>query len=225
MELVPDTIVYWQWGFVKLNATILFTWIGMAILVVGAWLTTRRLTTGPAVAPGQNVLEAVVVMIQREIEQQVHRSAAAFLPFIGTLFLFIVTLNLMSAVPGVRSPTSSLSTTAALAFCVFLAVPFFGVTELGVRDYLRQYTQPSVFMLPFNLIGELSRTIALAVRLFGNMMSGEMIIAILLLVAPLFFPVIMQVLGLLVGVIQAYIFAVLTTVFIASAISRPPQTS
>ena len=109
------------------------------------------------------------------------------------------------------------ATTAALATCVFLAVPLYGIATRGLGGYLRLYIQPSPFMLPFNIIGELSRTLALAVRLFGNIMSGEMIIAILLSIVPLFFPVIMQLLGMLVGVIQAYIFAVLATVYIGSA--------
>jgi F-type H+-transporting ATPase subunit a len=141
------------------------------------------------------------------------------MPFIGTLFLFIATANLLGVVPGYWSPTGSLSTTAALAVCVFVAVPIFGIAKSGLGDYLRQYLQPSPFMLPFNIIGELSRTLALAVRLFGNVMSGQMIVAILLAIVPLFFPIIMQLMGMLVGVIQAYIFAVLATVYIASAIS------
>ena len=159
-------------------------------------------------------------MMSSQVEDIMQRKSTIYLPFIGTLFLFIAVSNLLSIVPGYRSPTGSLSTTAALAVCVFFAVPFFGIRARGVRDYLKQYSQPSIMMLPFNLIGELSRTLALAVRLFGNIMSGEMIVAILLVIAPLFFPVIMQLMGLLVGVIQAYIFAILAAVYIASAVSR-----
>ncbi|MCB0085812.1 MAG: F0F1 ATP synthase subunit A, partial [Caldilineaceae bacterium] len=145
------------------------------------------------------------------------RAGGAILPFAGTLFLLIATVNVLSLVPGYRSPTGSLSTTAALATCVFIAVPIYGVAKRGVRSYLRSYIQPSIFMLPFNIIGELSRTLAMAVRLFGNVMSGDMIVAILLGIVPLFFPIVMQLLGLLIGFIQAYIFAVLATVYIASA--------
>ena len=220
MEISPDSTIYWQSGIFKLNATILFTWIGMAILVLGAWLTTRRLSTGPQVTMCQNILEAIVVMVRQEIEEQMHGSAARFLPFLTTLFLFILTMNLLHIIPGFHSPTGSLSTTAALAVCVFIAVPYFGITERGLGDYLREYARPSVFLLPFNIFGELTRTLALAVRLFGNIMSGEMVIAILLLIAPLFFPVVMQALELLIGVIQAYIFTILSTVFIASAVSH-----
>jgi F-type H+-transporting ATPase subunit a len=140
-----------------------------------------------------------------------------YLAFIGTLFVFIATANLCTILPGYEPPTGSLSTTAALAICVFVAVPLYGVASRGWRAYLRSYLQPSIIMLPFNLISELSRTLALGVRLFGNMMSGTMIIAILLSITPLFFPVVMTALGLLTGTVQAYIFCVLATVYIAAA--------
>lgn len=143
----------------------------------------------------------------------------AYLPFIGTLFLFIAVSNLLAIVPGYLPPTASLSTTTALALVVFVSVPFFGISKQGLAAYLKNYLQPTVFMLPFNIIGEFSRTLALAVRLFGNVMSGVKIGAILLAIAPLFFPVIMQALGLLTGMIQAYIFALLALVYIASGSS------
>jgi F-type H+-transporting ATPase subunit a len=125
--------------------------------------------------------------------------------------------NLLDVVPGWHAPTGSLSTTAALALCVAIAVPVFGIRERGIRAYLRHYLRPSAFMLPFHVLGEASRTVSLAIRLFGNIMSGSMIVGILLAITPLLFPVVMQVLGLLTGVIQAYIFAVLATVYIAAA--------
>jgi len=139
-----------------------------------------------------------------------------YLPFVGTLFLFIALSNILAVVPGFIAPTSSLSTAMALALCVFVAVPIFGIRKVGVRAYLANYLQPTPWLLPFTLIGELSRTLALAVRLFGNAMSSSVIAAILLLIAPLLFPVVMQAFGLLIGVIQAYIFAILAIVYIAS---------
>jgi F-type H+-transporting ATPase subunit a len=139
------------------------------------------------------------------------------LPFIGTLFLFIAVANLLTIIPGYIPPTGSLSTTAALALCVFVAVPCYGIAKRGVAGYLKNYVQPTVFMLPFNIIGEFSRTLALAVRLFGNVMSSVKVAAILLAITPLFFPVLMQALGLLTGLIHAYIFALLAMVYIASA--------
>ena len=201
----------------EFNLTILFTWVVMAILVSGSRLVTRKLSTGTSMTRGQNLLEVLVGGLRRQIREVSQQEPGPFLPFVGTLFVFIAMSNLLSVVPGYVSPTGSLSTTAALATCVFVAVPLFGITSQGLKDYLRQYVKPSAFMLPFNLIGELSRTLALAVRLYGNMMSGAVIAAILLGFVPLFVPIVMQLFGLLTGLIQAYIFAVLAMVYIASA--------
>jgi F-type H+-transporting ATPase subunit a len=217
MDISPDTIIYYEWGALKLNATIVFTWLVMAILVVGSWLVTRNLTAEPDMAPGQNFLEAIVEMVRDQIREIGQQEAERYLPFVGTLFIFIAFANLLAIVPGYQPPTGSLSTTAALAICVFVAVPLYGVSRLGFVEYLKQYLRPNPIMLPFNIIGELSRTLALAVRLFGNVMSGTMIAAVLISIVPLFFPIVMQLLGLITGFIQAYIFAVLAMVYIASA--------
>lgn len=217
MELSPDRIIYWQWGVFKLNATLLYTWLVMALLLLIARMATRRLTSGVRLSRWQNALEVIVDTIRGQIRAVSREQANQYLPFIATLFLFIGLSNLLAVVPGFQPPTGSLSTTTALAVCVFLAVPLYGIRRRGWLGYLRQYLQPTPFMLPFNIIGELSRTLALAVRLYGNIMSGSAIAAILLTVAPLLFPVLMQLLGLLTGLIQAYIFAVLALVYIASA--------
>jgi F-type H+-transporting ATPase subunit a len=217
MEISPDAIVLWESGLVKLNATILFTWLIMGILVVGSWLVTRKITSALTMSKGQNMLEVIVGGVLDQIEEVSQQDPRPYLPFIGSLFLFILTSNVLAIVPGFHPPTGSLSTTAALALCVFLAVPIFGIRKQGMRTYFRQYVQPTPIMLPFNIIGELSRTLALAVRLFGNVMSGGLIAAILLAIAPLFFPILLQALGLLTGVIQAYIFSILAMVYIASA--------
>jgi F-type H+-transporting ATPase subunit a len=224
MELTPDsTIVFEAWGF-AINATIVNTWIIMALLTVVSMLITRKLR--PDVPPNRwrTMLEVIVQGIQSQIEEISRRPSRNLLHFVGTLFLFIATSNLMLVVPGFDPPTASLSTTAALALSVLIAVPLFGVTSRGVGGYLRTYLQPSVIMLPFNIISEFSRGISLAIRLYGNIMSGAVIAAILLSVAPFFFPVVMDVLGLLTGLIQAYIFAILATVYISSA-SVDPSTS
>lgn len=217
MEISPDAIILWQSGFFKINATILFTWLIMALLTIGSWLVTRNIKGALEMSRGQNVLEVIVEGVMGQIREVSQQNPRPYLAFIGTLFLFIVISNVLAIVPGFQPPTGSLSTTAALALCVFLAVPIFGIRAQGVGGYLRQYIEPTPIMLPFNIIGELSRTLSLAVRLFGNMMSGGLIAAILLTIVPLFFPVIMQALGLLTGVIQAYIFAILAMVYIASA--------
>jgi F-type H+-transporting ATPase subunit a len=217
MQISLDSWVLWQWGPVHVNATLVYTWLVMALLAGGSWLVTRHLAVDPPLSRWQNLLEALVLTISNQIQQISQQPAGHFLPFIGTLFVFISFSNLLSIIPGYHPPTDSLSTTAALALCVLVAVPLFGVSQQGLWTYLKHYLQPTVFMLPFHLMSELSRTLALAVRLFGNVMSGAMLGAILLAVVPLFFPVVMQLLELLIGQIQAFIFAVLATVYIASA--------
>ena len=224
MHLTPDQMIFWQYGFFKLNGTIVFTWGLMLVMAAGSKLVTRKLSTGLEHARWQNLLEIVVTAIEKQIEEVGLRHPQKYIAFIGTLFLFIALANLFTIVPGYAPPTSSLSTTAALALCVFVAVPFFGMRDQGLAGYLRSYVQPTVIMLPFNIISEFSRTLALAVRLFGNMMSGAMIIAILLTITPFIFPIFMTLLGLLTGMVQAYIFAILATVYIAAATStRKPK--
>jgi len=217
LTINPDQIVYFQWDWFIINSTIFFTWLVMFLLTFGSWLVTRKLTSEGELSRWQNLLEVLVNAINKQIREVSRQEPGPYLPFVGTLFIFIAMSNILAVVPGYTPPTSSLSTTAGLAICVFIAVPLFGIARQGVLNYLRQYVQPTFFMLPFNIIGELSRTLALAVRLYGNMMSGTVIVAILLSITPLIFPVVMQVLGLITGLIQAYIFAILAMVYIASA--------
>ncbi|MGI5992518.1 MAG: F0F1 ATP synthase subunit A [Methanosarcina sp.] len=217
MRLSPDELIFWQSGFIKLNATIVYTWGLMLVMVVGSKILTGKLSTGLTRSRWQNVLEIIVTTILRQIEDIGLDQPQKYLGFLGTLFLFIGMANLCIIIPGYEPPTGSLSTTAALALCVFVAVPLFGIEEQGVGNYLRSYTEPTIIMLPFNIISEISRTMALAVRLFGNIMSGSMIVAILLTITPFIFPIVMTALGLLTGMVQAYIFSVLATVYIAAA--------
>ena len=220
MRLSPDDMVFWQYGFAKLNGTIVFTWALMFLLSVGSWLVTRRLSTDLRRARWQNLLEIVVTGIEAQIKDVGLRDPQKYMGFLGTLFLFVALASLCTVIPGYEPPTGSLSTTAALALCVFAAVPLFGIEEQGLWGYLASYTKPTIIMLPFNIISELSRTLALAVRLFGNMMSGAMIIAILLTITPFIFPIVMTLLGLLTGMVQAYIFSILAAVYIAAATRR-----
>lgn len=218
MRISPDSIIIWQAELAKINATILFTWLVMLLLVGGSWLVTRNLQTGEQLPRWQNLLESIVVLINGQIRDVTRQKPKRFLPFLGTLFLFIGVSNLLSVVPGFQPPTGSLSTTTGLAICVFIAVPAYGITDNGVLGYLKNYIQPTPLMLPFNITGEISRTLALAVRLFGNVMSGTMIVAILLAITPLIFPVVMNLLGLLTGMVQAYIFAILAAVYIGAGL-------
>ena len=217
MRLSSDEMIFWQHGFLKLNATIAFTWGLMVVLAIGSKLITRRLSVDLRRSRWQNLLEIIVTAIKKQIEDVGLRQPEKYIGFLGTLFLFVATASLCTVIPGYEPPTGSLSTTAALALCVFIAVPLFGIEEQGLDGYLKSYVEPTVIMLPFNIISELSRTLALAVRLFGNMMSGTMILAILLTITPFIFPIAMSALGLLTGLVQAYIFSILAAVYIAAA--------
>ncbi|MBE0565544.1 MAG: F0F1 ATP synthase subunit A [Krumholzibacteria bacterium] len=224
MRLTPDEIIFWQHEPFKLNATIAFTWALMLVMVVGSKLITRRLSAGLHRSRWQNFLEIIVVGIEKQIAEVGLSRPRQYLGFLGTLFLFVAFASLCTVIPGYEPPTGSLSTTAALALCVMVAVPFFGIAEQGLAAYFRSYVEPTFIMLPFNIISEISRTLALAVRLFGNMMSGAMIIAILLTITPFIFPIVMSALGLLTGMVQAYIFSILAAVYIAAATrTREPK--
>jgi F-type H+-transporting ATPase subunit a len=223
-QISPDQVILFTWGFVTISATLIYTWIVMGLLVVGSIAITRNLSTDRTLSRWQNLLEVIVGGIRSEIREVVKEGGDTYFPLIGTLFLFILFSNLFTFIPGYVAPTSSLTTTSALAIVVFFAVPIFGIAKQGVIEYLKEYFRPTFIFFPFHVMGELSRTLALAVRLFGNLMGHEKVIAILLAVTPLFFPVVMQALGLLIGVIQAYIFAVLTMVYIASATQMHEET-
>ncbi len=224
MNLSSDQQVLWQHGFVKLNGTFVTSCAMTIVMALGARLVTRRLITEGRISRWQGGLEIVVTAIEKQISEVGLEEPEKYISFLGTLFLFVATASLCTLIPGYQPPTGSLSTTAALALCVFFAVPIFGIREQGLSGYLRTYTKPTFVMLPFNIISEVSRTLALAVRLFGNMMSGVMIIAILLTITPYLFPILMTALGLLTGMVQAYIFSILAAVYIAAAtLVRKPK--
>jgi len=218
-----DAQILWEYGLIKLNTTILTTWALMIVLVIGSWLITRKLSSGIEISRWQSLLEIIVITIKQQIKDVGIPKPEEYLPFLGTLFLFIAFASLCTIIPGYVPPTGSLSTTTALALCVFFAVPIYGISRSGLLGYLKTYFQPTFIMLPFNIVSEIFRTIALAIRLFGNMMSGVMIISILLSIAPFVFPIIMNILGLLTGMVQAYIFSILATVFIAAAIKESQE--
>ena len=173
MRLSADQLIFWQHGFFKLNGTIVFTWGLMLVLAVGSKLITRKLSTDLKRSRWQNLLEIIVTGIEKQISDVGLKHPEKYISFLGTLFLFVALAALCTVIPGYEPPTGSLSTTAALALCVFGAVPLFGIEEQGFLGYLASYTKPTMIMLPFNIISELSRTLALAVRLFGNMMRDR----------------------------------------------------
>ncbi len=208
MEINLDGRVLVEVQGFPLNATIFYTWLEMALLLAFlAWLGHRS----------RLALETLLVMMRRQIQQISGEPAEDYAGLVLSLFFFISAANWMSLLPNVHPPTASLSTTSALALIVFAATPYFGIRRRGWLGYLKHYFQPTPLLAPFHLLSELTRTLALAVRLFGNAMSGGLILALLLSLVPFFIPVLMQLLELLIGQVQAYIFAVLATVYLASA--------
>jgi F-type H+-transporting ATPase subunit a len=203
-------------GPVPVTRPVVTTWIIMAALAGVCWLITRRLKI--QANRRQAVLEIVVTAIAQQIEEVIRKDARPFLPLLGTLFIFLVIANLSGLVPGVEAPSSKLETPAALALIVFFSVHFFGVRARGLRGYLTSFAEPKLIMLPLNILSEVTRTFSLMVRLFGNVMSGEFVIALVVALAGLFVPIPLMVLEMLVGIVQAYIFTVLATVFIGAAV-------
>jgi len=226
VNLTPDEIMIFKIGIVEVNATIFYTWVVMLLIIGVSLLAGMSISIRDErrISRLQNALEIIVSTVRSQIHDITGQKPAQYIPFLGCLFLFISLSNFLAFIPIYHAPTGSLNTTAALAICVFVAVPFYGIKESGITAYLKHYFQPVIFMFPFNIISELSRTLALAVRLFGNVMSGSLITAILLSIVPFFIPLVMDLFSLLIGQIHAYIFAVLATVYIASGIQTQEET-
>jgi len=203
-------------GPVAITRPVVTTWAIMAVLTLGSWAVTRRLTLHPD--RRQATLELIVAGIMGQVEEVIRKEARPFLPILGTLFIFLVAANLSGVLPGVEAPTGKLETPAALALIVFVSVHFFGVRARGPLGYLASFAQPKLIMLPLNVVSEITRTFSLMIRLFGNVMSGEFIIALIVGLAGLFVPIPLMALEILVGLVQAYIFTVLATVFIGAAV-------
>jgi len=223
MQPSPLTsIVVFHLGPVAITRPVVTTWVIMLALTVVCWLVTRRLALNPD--RRQIVLELLVTGIAQQIEAVIGKDARPYLPLLGTLFIFLVTANLSGVLPGVEAPTSKLETPAALALIVFFSVHYFGVRARGLAGYLASFAEPKLIMLPLNIISEVTRTFSLMVRLFGNVMSGAFVIALVVALAGLFVPIPLMVLEILVGVVQAYIFTVLAAVFIGAAVGAVGKT-
>ena len=214
--------VLFQVGPVPVTRPVVTTWGIMLALALGSWLVTRRLVRSD---PGrrQATLEVMVTSILAQIEDVIRREGRPLLPLLGTLFIYLVVANLSGVVPGTEAPTAKLETPAALALIVLVSVHYFGVRAKGPVAYLASFAEPKLIMLPLNLLSEVTRTFSLMVRLFGNVMSGEFIIAIVVALAGLFLPIPFMALEVMLGLIQAYIFTVLATVFIGAAIGGVGQ--
>lgn len=203
-------------GPVALTETVVTTWFLMAALAIACWLATRRMS----VVPGslQAVIETLVGAIEEQIQGIVNRDPSEFLPLLGTLFIFLVLANLAGVLPGVHAPTASIETPAALAAIIFFSVHVFGVRMHGTLGYLKGYLKPNPLLLPLNILSEFTRTFSLMMRLFGNIMSDELVIAIVVALAGLLVPIPFMAFEILVGLVQAYIFSVLAAVYIGGAV-------
>lgn len=210
------TIPVYQLGPLAISGTVVTTWVVMFLLGVVAWLFTRRLRREPG--SSQTAVEGVVATIEAAVREVAPQHAQLILPFVGSLWVYIVVANLIGLIPGLHSPTRDLSATAALAFLVFLSVHWYGIRSQGLKNYLRHYLSPSPILLPFHIISEISRTVALAVRLFGNIMSLEMAALLILLVAGFLAPVPILMLHIVEALVQAYIFGMLALIYLAGGL-------
>lgn len=211
-----STAVIFHVGPINVTRPVVTTWAIMLVLSAASWASTRRLGLVPT--RRQALLEMIVTGILSQIEEIVRSDARPLLPLLGTLFIYLLAANISGIVPGVQAPTAHIETPAALALIVFLAVHAFGVRAHGLLGYLGSFAQPKLIMLPLNILSEITRTFSLMARLFGNIMSGEFLIALVLALAGLVLPIPLMALELLIGVVQAYIFTVLATVFIGAAV-------
>jgi F-type H+-transporting ATPase subunit a len=203
-------------GPVEVTGTVTATWIIMGVIALVAWLATRRLRDEPGTV--QTIVEGIVEAIENAVAAVAGEETARILPFVGTLWVFLVVANLVGLIPGLHSPTRDLSATAALAFLTFLATHWFGIRSQGLTSYLRHYLTPSPILLPFHLISEVTRSVALAVRLFGNIMSLELAALLILLVAGFLVPVPILMLHVIEALVQAYIFGMLALIYISGGI-------
>jgi len=209
------TEILFHLGPVPIAEAVVTTWVIMALLVAVSWLGLRKAAIDPG--PLQTALEVVIETISSQVADIMGKGSVQFVPLIGTLFLFLVCANLSAVFPGVRAPTAHIETPAALAAIVFLSVHYYGVRLRGWAAYVAHYTRPTPILLPLNILSEITRTFSMMIRLFGNMMSHEFVLAIVAFLAGLIVPIPFLALGILVGLIQAYIFTVLAAVYIGAA--------
>jgi F-type H+-transporting ATPase subunit a len=216
-----EAAVLFHIGPILVTGTVVTTWVLMLALTVACWVATSRFAIEPN-AP-QATIETLVGTLEEQIREIVNRDPSEFLPLLGTLFIFLILANLSGVLPGVRAPTASIETPMALAVIVFFSVHVFGVRLRGVAGYLKGYLQPNPLLLPLNILSEFTRSFSLMMRLFGNIMSDELVIAIVIALAGLLVPIPFMVFEILVGLVQAYIFTVLAAVYIGGAVGSIEQ--
>lgn len=206
----------------RVSQTVWTSWLLIALLAAASFFSTRSMKERPGKV--QSIVEAIVTSMAAAVEAVLPEKWLQVFPFVATLWLFLIVANLVGIVPEFRSPTDDLAATSALALLVFFSVHWFGIRSEGVGSYLRHYLSPTPFMVPFHIVSELSRTLALAIRLFGNMMSLELAAAMILLVAGFLIPIPILMLHIVEALVQAYIFGMLALIYIASGIESQRHT-
>lgn len=218
-----DQIYLFELFGIPFNVTIVSTWIVMAVLVLLSYIATRQLTADLKVGKFQTLLEIVVSWLNAEIKETSGDNPAKYMGMGLALFMFILMSNLLTIIPWFRPPTASLTTAFAMGIIVFIAIPYFAIRNAGLKGYLKKFIDPSPYMLPMNIFSEFASTFAMALRLFGNMLSGIMFASVLTSFLPFLVPLSMQVLGLMTGSIQAYIFALLAVVYTSSVLPEQAE--
>ena len=218
---VYDKIYLFEIFGIPINVTIVSTWIVMSVLVLMSWLATRRLKPSVKVSKFQTLIEMVVSWLNSEVKEASGDNPKKYMGMGLALFMFVLLSNLLTIIPWFRPPTASLTTSIAMAIIVFLAIPYFAIRNAGLKGYLKKFIDPSPYMLPMNIFSEFASSFAMGLRLFGNMLSGVMFGSVLTSFLPFLVPLSMQVLGLLSGSIQAYIFALLAVVYTSGVVPEP----
>jgi len=211
-EMTPDTV--FSLGPVPVSSTVVTAWLSMGLLFLFIFILTRNLTLVPRTRR-QLLAEMLVGFFNRMLTDVAGRQARKYSWFVGAFFLYILFMNLTWLVPEMKPPTSDISTTLALGVSAVLLVQIIGIREKGTRNYLKHFLKPAPYMLPMNIMEELIRPVSLGLRLYGNMFGEEMIVMILFILMPLLLPVPVQMLGLLMGSVQAYVFALLVSLYVA----------
>lgn len=221
LDVFPVDLIYI--GPVVITNTVIITWLAMTVIIIGSYLLTRRLSLTPGVR--QEILESILEAAEKTIKETVPIDPWEVIPLITTIWILIGVSNLIGLVPGLITPTADINTTFAFAVISFSLTHVVGIRTMGLKGYLAHYREPSWILLPIHVLAEFTRTIALAARLFGNMLSGDMIAVIMLGIAGFLVPIPFALLHVIIGLIQAFIFGILTLVFIAGGIRTEQKES
>lgn len=213
LEHVQPSVVFYL-GSIPVTSTVVNTWVIMAILLPLVYILTRKLSIVPR--GSQHLLEMLAEFFYDLLEDNMGKEGRKYLPLVGTLFVFILFLNLAWLIPGMRPPTTDLSTTVGFAVVTIILVQLIGIKKQGLGGYIKHFFQPNPFLFPLNVIEELVKPVSLSLRLFANMFGEKTVVAVLFMLIPFLVPTPVMILGVIMGLIQALVFSLLTVVYITS---------